>query len=92
MSIPANGTARAVNLRIRDDVRALIDRAAKACGKSRSDFMINAARQAAEEALLDQVLVRVDQETYQHFLRVLDEPPTGEGFDRLMRTSQPWQK
>lgn len=81
----------AVNLRVRDDVRALIDRAAKSQGKSRSDFMIDAGRRAAEEALLDQTLVRVDQETYAHFLEVLDQPPSGLGFERLMRASKPWQ-
>ncbi len=45
---------RPVNLKVRDDVRVLIDRAAKAHGKTRSDFMIDAARRAAEDALLDQ--------------------------------------
>ena len=39
--------ARAVNLRIREDIRSLIDRAATVQGKSRSDFMIDAARRAA---------------------------------------------
>ena len=81
----------AVNLRVRDDVRALIDRAAKSLGKSRSDFMIDAARRAAEEALLDQTLVRVDPAAYAHFLMVLDQPPSGAGFDRLMRAGKPWQ-
>jgi len=81
----------AVNLRVRGDIRALIDRAAKAHGKTRSDFMIDAARRAAEDALLDQTLVRVDQETYDHFLSVLDQPPTGAGFDRLMRARKPWE-
>ena len=80
----------AVNLRIRDDVRALIDRAAKTHGKSRSEFMIDAARRAAEDALLDQTLVRVDQATYAHFLEVLDQPPSGAGFERLMAASKPW--
>ncbi|MDD5028980.1 MAG: DUF1778 domain-containing protein [Rhodoferax sp.] len=81
----------AVNLRIRDDVRALIDRAAKSFGRSRSDFMIDAARRAAEEALLDQTLVRVDPGAYAHFLAVLDQPPSGAGFDRLMGAAKPWQ-
>jgi uncharacterized protein (DUF1778 family) len=81
----------AVNLRVRAEIRALIDRAARAQGKSRSEFMIDAARRAAEEALLDQTLVRVDQETFDYFQRVLDEPPGGEGFERLMRTPQPWK-
>ncbi|GAA6616106.1 DUF1778 domain-containing protein [Scytonema sp. NUACC26] len=83
---------RAVNLRIREDVRALIDRAAKAQSKSRSDFMIDAARRAAEDTLLDQTFVRVDEETYQHFLNVLDAPPHNEGFERLMNVKKPWDR
>ena len=82
---------RAVNLRLREDVRGLIDRAARARGKTRSDFMIDAARKAAEEALLDLTLVRVDAESYEHFLSVLDRPPSGEGFERLMKARKPWQ-
>lgn len=95
MSHTASNTVHptcAVNLRVRDDIRALIDRAAKTHGKTRSEFMIDAARRAAEDALLDQTLVRVDQATYAHFLELLDQPPGGEGFDRLMAASKPWAK
>ncbi len=81
----------AVNLRVRSETRALIDQAAKAQGKTRSEFMIDAARRAAEESLLDQTLVRVDQQTYDHFLAVLDQPPSGVGFERLMAAPKPWQ-
>ena len=81
---------QAVNLRVRSDIRTLIDRAAKAQGKTRSDFMIDAARRAAEESLLDQALVRVDQKTYDYFLEILDAPPGGEGFERLMTAPKPW--
>lgn len=88
---PASDThTRAVNLRVRDEVRVLIDRAAKAKGKTRSDFMIDAARRAAEDALLDQTLVQVDPESYKHYLAVLDQPPGGEGFERLMNAPKPW--
>lgn len=89
--MPSHNTqTHAVNLRVRGDTRSLIDRAAKAHGKSRSDFMIDAARRAAEDALLDQTLVRVDQETYDYFLKVLDQPPSGKGFERLMQARKPW--
>lgn len=81
----------AVNLRVRSDIRSLIDRAAKAQGKTRSDFMVDAARRAAEESLLDQTLVRVDPKTYDYFLEVLDQPPSGEGVERLMSAAKPWQ-
>ena len=84
--------ARAVNLRLRDDDRDLIDQAARVRSKTRSEFMIDAARRAAEEALLDQTLVRVDQATYDHFLAVLDKPASGEGYERLMQASKPWEK
>ncbi|NEX23043.1 DUF1778 domain-containing protein [Thiorhodococcus mannitoliphagus] len=82
---------RAVNLRVREEIRDLIDQAARIQGRSRSDFMIDAARKAAEETLLDQALVRVDQETYEDFLAVLDHPPAGEGYERLMSASSPWK-
>src|SRR5690349_5667949 len=76
--------AKPVNLRIREDVRILIDRAAKIRGKTRSDFMIDAAHRAAEDTLLDQTLVKVGAESYQHYLDILDRPRGGEGFARLM--------
>lgn len=88
---PIPPVTRAVNLRVRDDVRNLIDQAARINGKTRSDFMIDAARQAAENALLDQTFVRVDAETYAQFLNVLDRPPSGEGYERLMRAPKPWK-
>ena len=88
----AQPATRAVNLRVREDVRDLIDQAARAFGKTRSDFMIDAARQAAEQALLDQTFVRVDARTYEHFLAVLDEPPASEGYDRLMNAPRPWER
>lgn len=90
MRTTESGT-RAVNLRVREEIRNLIDRAAQSQGKSRSEFMIDASRRAAEEALLDQTLLRVDQETYAHFLSVLDQPPGGEGYERLMQAEKPWQ-
>jgi uncharacterized protein (DUF1778 family) len=82
----------AVNLRVRDDVRSLIDRAAGALGKTRTDFILEAASHAANEALLDQTRVRVDRETYEKFVAVLDQPPSGKGFARLINAPKPWRK
>lgn len=89
--ITTESHARPVNLRIRDEARVLIDRAAKVRGKSRTDFMIDAALRAAEDTLLDQTLVTVDAESYRHYLAVLDQPPSGEGFERLMNAPAPWR-
>ncbi|WP_376987625.1 DUF1778 domain-containing protein [Bosea sp. R86505] len=82
---------RAVNLRIREDVRDLIDHAASTQSKTRSEFMIDAARRAAEDTLLDQTLIRVDLATYDRFVEVLDRPPSGEAYERLMSAPRPWK-
>jgi uncharacterized protein (DUF1778 family) len=42
-----------ISMRVPPQTRDLIDRAAKATGRTRTDFMLEAARKAAEEALLD---------------------------------------
>ena len=42
-----------LNLRIPPAERNLIDCAAESAGKTRTDFILEAARRAAEEALLD---------------------------------------
>jgi uncharacterized protein (DUF1778 family) len=83
-------TRAAINLRVQEDVRDLIDRAARSHRKSRSEFMIDAARRAAEDALLDQTLVRVDADAYAHYVSVLDQPPSSDGFKKLMAAPKPW--
>jgi uncharacterized protein (DUF1778 family) len=90
MTAAAKSATRPVNLRIREDVRDLIDTAAHAHGKTRSDFMIDAARRAAEDALLDQTLLRVDAPTYAWYLETLDRPVAHEGYKRLMAAKAPW--
>ena len=45
------------NLRIKAEECGLIDRAAKALGKNRTDFVLDAARRAAEDALLDRTII-----------------------------------
>lgn len=85
--------SKAVNLRVRDDTRALIDRAARVQGRSRSDFMIEAARRAAEEAILDQTLIVVDPARYDRFLALLDRPAqSNEKLRNLMQTQAPWEQ
>ncbi|MBX3483357.1 DUF1778 domain-containing protein [Phenylobacterium sp.] len=64
-----------LNLRIKPEVRDIIDRAAELQGRSRTDFVLDAARRAAEEALRDQPFIMVSREAYDAFLKRLDEPP-----------------
>jgi uncharacterized protein (DUF1778 family) len=81
-----------LNLRIPATERNLIDRAAQAAGKTRTDFILEAARRAAEETLLDRALMVVSPEAYAEFLKRLDHP--AQPNDRLRRTMQakaPWK-
>lgn len=88
-----SSTVHAVNLKVRGETRALIDRAARMQGRSRSDFMIEASRRAAEDAILDQTVISVDREAYDKFLAMLDAPPLpNEGLRRTMQTPAPWER
>ena len=81
-----------LNLRIKSEERGLIDRAAHILGKNRTDFMLEAARRAAEEALLDQTLMVVSQEAYQEFLERLAAPPQpNERLRKTLQTPTPWE-
>ena len=73
-----------LNLRIKSEERGLIDRAATLTGKNRTDFVLEAARRAAEDALLDRTMFVVSPEAYAAFLARLDEPPKPN--ERLRRT------
>ena len=81
-----------LNLRIKPEERGLIDRAALLTGKTRTDFVLEAARHAAEDALLDRTVFTVSPEAYAAFLTKLDEAPKPNA--RLRRTMQavpPWE-
>jgi uncharacterized protein (DUF1778 family) len=81
-----------LNLRIKPEERGLIDRAAIITGKTRTDFVLEAARHAAEEALLDRTVLRVSLEAYAAFLARLDEPPKpNERLRRTMQATPPWE-
>ena len=53
-------------------------------------FILEAAHRAADEARLDQTLIRVDRETYEQYLRVLDQPASGPEIAKLMSAKKPW--
>lgn len=82
-----------LNIRIKPEERSLIDRAAKARGKNRTDFVLDAARAAAEETLLDQTIIAASPEAYAAFLARLDMPPqSNERLRKTMQTPAPWDK
>jgi uncharacterized protein (DUF1778 family) len=82
-----------LNLRIRPELRGLIDRAAELEGKNRTDFVLNAARHAAEETILDRTVFAMDPGAYAEFLARLDAPPRPNArLRRTLETPAPWEK
>jgi len=80
-----------LNIRIRADERSLIDRAAAARGTTRTDFILDAARRAAEDTLLDRALVLVSPKAYAEFVARLDAPAKPNTLLRqTMRAPVPW--
>ncbi len=81
----------AINLRARVEQRDLIDQAASLSGKTRSDFMLEAACEKAQSVLLDQVFFRLDREHFEKFRAQLDAPVAANpGLARLLAVKAPW--
>lgn len=82
-----------LNIRIKPEERSLIDRAASMRGKNRTDFILEAARLAAEETLLEQAVIMASPEAYAEFLARLDMPPQpNERLRKTMQTPAPWDQ
>ncbi len=80
-----------LNLRIKPEDRNLIDLAAQATGKNRTDFILEAARKAAEDALLERTMFLVSPEAYSEFIALLDAPPQpNKQLLKTMKTPAPW--
>jgi uncharacterized protein (DUF1778 family) len=81
-----------INIRALPSQRALIDRAAAVRNKTRSDFMLEAACQEAENVLLDQRLFQPGEAAYDAFQTALDAPVTdNEALRKLLNKSVPWE-
>ena len=86
-----NREAITISIRAKAGQRDLIDQAADRLGRSRSDFMLEAACRQAEDVLLDQTYFALDANSFAAFQAMLDTPPAPT--DRLRRTLKaraPW--
>ena len=82
-----------LNIRIKPDERGLIDRAARTRGQNRTAFILEAARRAAEDALLDRTLVTVSPAAYREFVKRLDAKPRPNArLRKTMQAAAPWEK
>ena len=71
---------------------AIIDRAATLRGRSRTDFVREAAVRAAEDVLLETMPIRMSSAGFKAFVEVLSQParPVPEMVELFQRTA-PWE-
>jgi uncharacterized protein (DUF1778 family) len=82
-----------INLRASQRQKLLIDRAAEALGRSRSDFMLDAACREAESTLLDRRYFSLSEDEFKKFAALLDSPPRDNPrLRRLLQTRPPWDR
>lgn len=82
-----------INIRAKASQRDLIDQAAERLGRSRSDFMLEAATRRAEDVLLDQTFFALDADAFARFQAMLDAPPQpNERLRRFLNEKSPWDK
>ena len=82
-----------INLRASRKQKALIDQAAEALGRSRSDFMLDTACREAEAVLLDRRYFVLPEEAFRKFIAMLDRPPKENAkLRRLLETRAPWER
>ncbi|HYD32289.1 MAG TPA: DUF1778 domain-containing protein [Azospirillaceae bacterium] len=81
-----------INIRAPRPQRDLIDRAAQVLRKTRTEFMLESACQAAEEALLDQRVFFLDDDQHKQFLERLDTVgPDIKKLAALLNRKAPWE-
>lgn len=81
---------KVVNLRIDEVRRNLIDEAARLAGKSRTEFMIEAAYKEAEETILNQKIYLLDESDY-NYLSLVEHKPDPK-LVKLFKSKSPWSE
>lgn len=82
MSTSASRTAR-FEARITPDILAAIKRAAEIAGRSVSDFVVDAARVAAERTIAETQIIRLSLADQEQLADLLSRPPkTSPGLER----------
>lgn len=92
MAVTASRKDHPLSMRLPDADLAIIDRAARLRGRSRTDFVRDAAVRAAEDALMETGLVRMSEDGFAAFMAALSAPaaPVPSMVEILQRPS-PWE-
>ena len=81
-----------ITMRLPEQTKELIDRAAAAVDKSRTQFVLESARERALDVLLDQRVFHLDEAASEAFAEALENPPPPVAALRaLIKSKAPWQ-
>lgn len=81
-----------ISMRLPEADVAMIDRAANLRGRSRTDFVRDAAVRAAEEVVMEQGLIRMSPEGFADFMDILSRPPTiVPEMKEMLKRPAPWE-
>ncbi len=81
----------ATQMRIPEAQRVIIDRAASATGKSRTEFMVSASLREAEEVLRDQRIFVLDSDAFDRFIDYLEAPARpNDKLRNFLSEKSPW--
>lgn len=85
--------AKTINFRTPAAKQALIDHAAEALGKSRTEFILEASCEKAREVLADRSHFVVSTRVLQRFSEVIDAPlANSDALERLLTKPAPWER
>ena len=80
-----------LNMRMGVSDLNLIDAAASESGKNRTEFIRQAAMNAAQNTMLDRKNFLLEDEQWQEFMNALDNPtPINEKLAKLLASPAPW--
>ena len=81
-----------LSMRLPEADIALIDRAARMRGRSRTDFVRDAAVRAAEDVLIESTLLHMTQSGFRSFMKALAAPPVPvPEIVEVLRRRAPWE-
>jgi uncharacterized protein (DUF1778 family) len=92
MATTANRKDYPISMRLPEADVAMIDRAASLRGRSRTDFVRDAAVRAAENAVMEQGLVRMAPDAFAAFMDALSRPAERvPEMAEVIRRPAPWE-
>ncbi len=81
-----------ISMRLPEADVAMIDRAATLRGRSRTDFVREAAVRAAEEVVMEQALIRMSPKGFAEFVEILSAPTVvSSEMVEVIRRPAPWE-